>query len=195
MSYKFEELQNLRESARKEGIPILRDSSFDLLTSLIFALKPKKILEIGTAYGCSSIGMLLACENSKLVTVEIDDDAVKKAKENFKAFGVSDRVEIHEGNASEIIPVISGKFDFIFLDGPKSHYLEYMPFLKELIVSGGVIFADNVLLKEYSLSEPEKRNRTAHRNMKAFIDAMFNDDDFFTRLIDLEDGLLIAVAK
>ncbi len=195
MNDKFEKLKELRLSAKEEGIPVLRDSSFDLLTSFVTALKPKKILEIGTAYGCSSIGMLLASENSKLVTLEIDDKAVQVAKENFKIFSVFDRVEIYEGDASKIIPVISGEFDFIFLDGPKSHYLEYMPFLKELIVSGGVIFADNVLLKEYSLSEPEKRNRTAHRNMQAFIDKMFADDDFFTRLIDLEDGLLIAVAK
>lgn len=195
MIKEFEKLNELRKSAKEEGIPVLRQSSFNLLISFITALKPKKILEIGTAYGCSSIGMLLASKNSKLVTLEIDDRAVKRAKENFKLFGVSDRVELFEGDASEIIPIISGEFNFVFLDGPKSHYLEYMPYLKELLVKGGVIFADNVLLKEYSIGEPEKRNRTAHRNMQAFINEMLNDKDFDTRLIDLEDGILIAVAK
>lgn len=186
-------LTDLRRAAADEGIPVLREQTFSLLTVVTAATKPKRILEVGTAYGCSGIGMLTASPVSRLVTLEIDDRAVIKAKNNFKDFGLSDRVELFEGDASEIIPVLSGKFDLIFLDGPKGHYLEYLPFLKDLLTVGGVLFADNVLLKEYALGEPERRGRTAKRNMAAFTEAVLNDGDFIARKIDLEDGVLIAV--
>lgn len=192
---KIDKLIKLRDSVKQIGIPTLREQTLNLLLSFISVLKPKKILEIGTAYGCSGIGMLLASPKAKLVTLEISDEAVMNARKNFKDFELSDRVEIYHGDASEIIPVISGKFDFVFIDGPKSHYLEYMPYIKELLTEDGVIFADNVLLKDYGINEPEKRNRTAFRNMQAFLEEMKNDTDFITNLIDLEDGVLIASKK
>lgn len=191
----IDKLIKLRDSVKQIGIPTLREQTLNLLLSFVSALKPKKILEIGTAYGCSGIGMLLASPKAKLVTLEISDEAVMNARKNFKDFELSDRVEIYHGDASEIIPVISGKFDFVFIDGPKSHYLEYMPYIKELLTEGGVIFADNVFLKDYGINEPEKRNRTAFRNMHAFIEEMKSDTDFITNLIDLEDGVLIASKK
>lgn len=186
-------LEELRKQTAAEGIPTLRDETFKLLTVTVAAANPKRILEIGTAYGCSGIGMLDAAPNARLITIEIDDRAVLKAKENFASFGLTKRVEVFEGDASEIVPILSGKFDFVFLDGPKGHYLEYLPFIKELLLVGGVIFADNVLLKEYALKEPERRSRTARRNMRAFADTVLADGDFTARQIALEDGVLIAV--
>ncbi|MCQ2388069.1 MAG: class I SAM-dependent methyltransferase, partial [Clostridia bacterium] len=143
----IEKIKEKREEARKNGNPVLRDKSFELLLKIIEEKQPKKILEIGVNVGLSGIAMLLSSEDSFLTGIEIDEDVIKKAKENYKEFGVENRVKIFCGDAGEIIPILTGKYDFIFLDGPKGHYFEYVKNLIPALNKGGVLFADNVLFR------------------------------------------------
>ncbi len=187
----FDALLKLREEIKAEGIPTLRDETFFLLAEEIARKKPKKILEIGTSYGVSGLAMLLKSD-AALTTVEKDERAIFAARKNFRAFGMEKRVTLFAGDADEIVPELSGSYDFILLDGPKGKYFAYYPFLKEVLAAGGELFADNVLLTEYGLKHKERRNRTAHKNMEAFINAVREDEDINARFIDIEDGVLIA---
>ncbi len=190
----IEEIKRLREIAKENGNPVLRDKSFDLLLETVKNFKPTHILEIGVNTGLSGIAMLIT-SNATLTGIEIDDDAVKTAKDNYVKFGVENRAKIFQGDASEIIPVLTGEYDFIFLDGPKGHYYEYLPHLLSILKKGGVLFADNVLFRGYVFSTektPQKYNTTRF-SMENFLTALKENKDLTTDIYDLEDGVSITV--
>ena len=190
----LKEIIRLREEAKKVGEPILRDKSFELLLKTVKERKPKKILEIGVNLGLSGIAMLLTCESASLTGIEIDEEKIALAKENYRVFGVDGRAKIFQGDASEIIPVLTGEYDFIFLDGPKGHYYEYLPNLLSVLTKGGVLFADNVLFRGYvdgRVKTPHRFNTTKH-SMEKFLSAVTNSPELSTQIFDMEDGISIT---
>ena len=190
----LKEIIRLREEAKKVGEPILRDKSFELLLKTVKERKPKKILEIGVNLGLSGIAMLLTCESASLTGIEIDEEKIALAKENYRVFGVDGRAKIFQGDASEIIPVLTGEYDFIFLDGPKGHYYEYLPNLLSVLTKGGVLFADNVLFRGYvdgRVKTPHRFNTTKH-SMEKFLSAVTNSPELSTQIFDIEDGISIT---
>ncbi|MBQ7236366.1 MAG: class I SAM-dependent methyltransferase [Clostridia bacterium] len=188
------EIIRLREKAKQAGEPVLRDKSFELLLDTVKKEKPKKILEIGVNLGLSGIAMLISEPNASLSGIEIDEEKIKLAKNNYKKFGVFDRAKIFQGDASEIIPVLTGEYDFIFLDGPKGHYYEYLPNLLSVLSVGGTLFADNVLFRGYvlgSVKTPHRFNTTKH-SMENFLNAISTDSNLSTKLYEMEDGVSIT---
>ena len=184
----------LREKAKIDGEPILRDKSFLLLLETIKQEKPKKILEIGVNLGLSGIAMLLTEQNASLTGIEIDEEKIALAKENYKTFGVDDRAKIFQGDASEIIPVLTGEYDFIFLDGPKGHYFEYLPHLLSVLSKNGTLFADNVLFRGFvnAVEKTPKRYNTTRYSMEKFLNAITTDKNLQTQIHNIEDGVSIT---
>ncbi len=190
----LEKIYELREIAKKNGEPILRDKSFEKLLDIIRNKKPNRILEIGTNVGLTGTAMLLSSENSRLTGIEIDEEKIVIAKENYRAFGVEERAKIFWGDASEIIPVLTGTYDFIFLDGPKGHYYEYLGNLLSVLEVGGILFADNVLFRGYvngRVKTPKRYNTTRH-SMEKFIKGITENENLKSEVIDLEDGISIT---
>ena len=190
----MERILKLRELAKEQGEPILRDKSFELLIEKVKKHQPKKVLEIGVNLGLSGIAILLNCKNAELSGIEIDEEKIKLAKENYRLFGVDERAKIFQGDASEIIPILTGEYDFIFLDGPKGHYYEYLPHLLSVLKVGGILFADNVLFRGYvgdRVKTPHRFNTTKN-SMERYLKAITTDENLKTELIDIEDGLSIT---
>ena len=189
-----ERLKRLREDARLRGEPVLRDKSFDLLIKTVNEKSPKTILEIGVNVGLSGIAMLLTAKKARLTGIEIDEEKIKAARENYRLFGVDKRAKIFLGDASEIIPMISGKYDFIFLDGPKGHYAEYADNLISALNVGGVLFADNVLYRGYVGKDKKAphRHATIKHSMEDFLNKITSDKRLKTVVFDLEDGVSVT---
>ena len=190
----YERLLELREQAKSVGEPVLRDKSFELLLKTVEKKQPLKLLEIGVNRGLSGIGMLLSSPKATLAGIEIDEDKIKIAKGNYAEFGVRDRAKIFYGDASEIIPVLTGEYDFIFLDGPKGHYYEYLPNLLAVLSKGGILFADNVLFRGYvggKVKTPHKFNTTKN-SMERFLKAITTDNNLKTQIYEIEDGVSIT---
>ena len=190
----MDRIRKMRAVAKEAGEPILRDKSFEILLEKVKEKKPKTILEIGVNLGLSGIAMLMTESSAKLTGIEIDEEKIALAKENYKTFGVSDRAKIFCGDASEIIPILTGEYDFIFLDGPKGHYYEYLPHLLSVLSVGGVLFADNVLFRGYvggRVKTPHKFNTTKN-SMERFLKAITEDENLSTKIIDIEDGISIT---
>ncbi len=188
------EIYTLREKAKEQGEPILRDKSFELLLETIREKQPKKILEIGVNLGLSGIAMLLNSPKAQLTGLEIDEEKKALATQNYVKFSVQDRAKIFLGDAGEIIPVLTGEYDFIFLDGPKGHYYEYLPNLLSVLEKGGILFADNVLFRGYvggRVKTPHKFNTTKN-SMERFLKAITTDDTLKSKVIDIEDGISIT---
>jgi len=107
---------------------------------------------------------------------------------------VDDRAKIFQGDASEIIPILTGEYDFIFLDGPKGHYYEYLPHLLSILKVGGVLFADNVLFRGYvgdKVKTPHRFNTTKH-SMENYLNAITTNENLSTTIMDIEDGISIT---
>ncbi len=190
----MERIKKLREQAKENGNPVLRDKSFELLLATVRKSQPKRILEVGVNVGLSGIAMLLESPRSYLTGIEIDDDCIAEAQKNYREFGVDGRAKIFRGDASEIIPVLTGEYDFIFLDGPKGHYYEYLPHLLGVLTKGGILFADNVLFRGYvdgSVKTPH-RHATIKHSMEKFLDRITTDKTLNTQLYFIEDGVSIT---
>ncbi len=188
------EIITLREKAKAQGEPILRDKSFELLLKTVREKQPKKILEIGVNLGLSGIAMLLESPNAYLTGLEIDEEKKELAIQNYIKFGVQDRAKIFLGDAGEIIPVLTGEYDLIFLDGPKGHYYEYLPNLLAVLSKGGILFADNVLFRGYvggRVKTPHKFNTTKN-SMERFLKAITTDKTLNSTVYDIEDGVSIT---
>lgn len=189
-----DELKRKREAFREEGVPSALTDTLSLLCDCIFEKKPAKILEIGTATGISGTAMLLTSEKSKLVTIEKDEDSFNEAKTTFENFGVFSRARQILGDAGDVINYLDDKFDFIFLDGAKARYLDYYDDLTRLLLSGGTLFADNVLFRGYVRGGVKFRHRenTIVRNMRDFLDKIENDKRYSSQIFSVGDGVLIA---
>lgn len=188
-----ERVVKMRAEYRKNGIPTILDESLNFLLLSLKLKKPERILEIGTATGMSGICMLNACPGAKLTTIEADENSYCEAKRNFAEEGVSSRVRSLLGDAGDIIRFLEPGYDFIFLDGAKARYYDYLPELKRLLGANGVLFADNVLFRGWVEHEkPPHREMTIVRNMRAFIDELVADKNFTVSVLDIGDGVLVA---
>ncbi|MBP5592858.1 MAG: O-methyltransferase [Clostridia bacterium] len=189
-------LEDVRKMARREETPIVSDTGAQFLVQMVKLTNPKRILEIGTAIGYSGLLMLLS-SNAQLYTIDFNERALQLAKENFDKYAVSSRVRILPGDASLVIPMIEGSFDFIFLDGPKGRYYEYLPYLKKMMRPGAVLLADNVLYSGRMSGEesvPRSKQTIADR-LDIFIKEITTDSDFITSIIPVGDGMCLAVRK
>ncbi len=191
-----EKLAELRRRYKEKGIPVMLDESLATLLCLVRAKNPRSILEIGTATGCSGIAMLLSSKGS-LTTVETDSDAFCEAERNFEDFSLKDRVVQFYGDADEVLSSLSLTFDFVFLDGPKAHYSGYLPMIKNMLEKGGVLVADNVLFRGYvdPAAKFPRRFITIVKRMRRFLSAVTEDADFDSAVLDVGDGLLVAVRR
>ena len=187
----------LREDALKRGIPVADDETLQFLLLTVSALQPRRILEIGTAVGLSASSMLSVCPNAEIVTIELEEERYVEAKRNFETLGVSDRVTAHLGDAGEILAMMNGQFDFVFLDGPKAQYEKYLFDLKRLMRAGATLFADDVLLFGWVSGEtpcPQKR-RSIVEKIRSYLETVTADKDFITSVLDVGDGVALSVYK
>ena len=186
-----------RAEALNRGIPVADDETLNFLLLTLAMTKPQRILEIGTAVGLSSVAMLLACPNAKLTTMELEEERYVEAKQNFAHFGVTERVTAHLGDAGEILAMMDGEFDFVFLDGPKAQYEKYLFDLKRLMKKGAVLFADDVLLYGWVSGEeptPQKRHSIVDK-IRSYLHTITADKDFITSVLNVGDGVALSVYK
>ena len=192
-----EEITARRRDALSRGIPVADDETLQFLLVTLAMSNPKRILEIGTAVGLSSVAMLLACPEAKLTTMELEEERYVEAKANFAHFGVTDRVTTYLGDAGEILAMMDGEFDFVFLDGPKAQYEKYLFDLKRLMKKGAILFADDVLLYGWVSGEeptPQKR-RSIVDKIRSYLQTVTADKDFITSVLNVGDGVALSVYK
>ena len=190
-----ERLQNKRKDALLRGIPVADDETLQFLLVTLAMKKPLSILEIGTAVGLSGVAMLQACPNARLTTIELEEERYVEAKRNFAYFGVTDRVTAHLGDAGEILSMMDGKYDFVFLDGPKAQYEKYLFDLKRLMVKDAILFADDVLLYGWVSGEvptPQKRHSIVDK-IRSYLQVITKDKDFVTSVVNVGDGVALSV--
>ena len=172
--------------------PTAADDTLDYILQLCVKNAPKRILEIGAAEGLTSCAML-SMYNAHLTALELDSKRAGRARQLFEEFGFSERVTLHEGDAGEILPMLEGNYDLIFLDGPKVQYLKYLPECKRLLSSGGVLLSDDILLFGWVRGEPPKKRRMLVEHIRDYLAALENDTELRTEILELGEGLAVSV--
>lgn len=190
-------LQIIKEKSLKEHIPIIMDDTLQVISKYLKEIKPKRILEIGTAVGYSAICFSeYLSENGIIDTIERDEERIKQAKENIKKVGVEDKINIYEGDAIEVLPKLNEKYDIIFIDAAKGKYTFFLEQSLRLLNKDGIIFADNILYKGYVLSDYNKhKQRTAVRNLRNYIKQTTESPKLITEILEVGDGLAITKIK
>ncbi|MBA3780245.1 MAG: class I SAM-dependent methyltransferase [Nocardioides sp.] len=118
----------------------------ELLASLVFALQPRRILEIGTFTGYSALCLAQTMPaDAELVTCELDPLHASIARKHFSSSPWAERITLLEGPASESVVGLEGPFDLVFIDADKPGYVAYYEAVLPKLAPHGLILADNVL--------------------------------------------------
>ena len=192
-----QELEKIKQKALENHIPIIMDDTLEVIDTYLKEMKPKRILEIGTAVGYSAIcfSKYLA-EDGIIDTIERDEERIQEAKENFNNGGVENKVNLYEGDAVEILPTLNEKYDMVFIDAAKGKYPFFLKESLRMIKDNGVIFADNILYKGYVMSDYNKhKQRTAVRNLREYIKEVSENPNLETKILEVGDGLAISKIK
>ena len=192
-----EELHKIKQKALEEHIPIIMDDTLEVVDKILKEIKPQKILEIGTAVGYSAMCFSeYLQENGTIDTIERDKQRVEEAKTNIEKVGVSNKINIYEGDAVEILPTLNEKYDAIFIDAAKGKYPFFLKEALRMLKPNGVILADNILYKGYVMSDYNKhKQRTAVRNLREYIKEVTEDPNLETEILEVGDGLAISKLK
>lgn len=192
-----EELQKIKEKALEEHIPIIMDDTLEVVDKILKETKPKKILEIGTAVGYSAMCFSEYLQEDGIIdTIERDEERIVEAKVNIEKVGVAEKINILEGDAVEILPTLTGKYDMIFIDAAKGKYPFFLKEALRMLEKDGVILADNILYKGYVMSDYNKhKQRTAVRNLREYIHEVTEDPNLETEILEVGDGLAISKFK
>ena len=187
------ELEKIKVKALENHIPIIMDDTLEVVGDLLNKIKPKFILEIGTAVGYSAMCFSkYISEGGYIDTIEREHERVEEAKKNIELVGILDKINIIEGDAVEILPTINKKYDVVFIDAAKGKYPFFLKEALRLINKNGYIIADNVLYKGYVRSDYNKhKQRTAVRNLREFIAEITKNPTLETKILEVGDGLAI----
>jgi predicted O-methyltransferase YrrM len=148
------------QSIADEGIPSISVSANQgkFLHVMALLCRASKILELGTLAGYSTIWMARALPaNGKIITVELDKHHAEVAQRNIDRAGLTDKVEMRIGKASDVLTKMTGNnegpFDMIFIDADKPPYTEYFGYALSLSRPGTLIICDNVIREGKILEE------------------------------------------
>ena len=192
-------LEELEQYALQERVPVIRREMQSFIKMLLALQRPKRILEVGTAIGFST---LLMCEygpaDVQITTIENYEKRIPLAKENFRKAGQESKITLLEGDATKILAGLSGSYDLIFMDAAKGQYIHWLPDVIRLLKKGGVLLSDNVL-QDGNLIEShyivERRDRTIYKRMREYLYQLKHDPLLETSILPLGDGVTVSVKK
>ena len=177
----------IEKEALETYVPIIRKDTQTFMKFLMQTLRPEQILEVGTAVGFSA-----------LLMEAYDPPRIPIARANFARAKKEACIHLIEGDAQEVLPTLTGSYDFIFMDAAKGQYPIFLPEIKRLMHSGSVLVTDNVL-QDGDLIEShyaiERRNRTIHKRMREYLYSLTHDEDLVCSILPVGDGLAVCTMK
>lgn len=191
-------LKEIKAYADKEHVPIVCPEVGQFIRVLLKITDAKNILEVGTAIGYSSLVMADATSmDARITTIEKRSDMVQIAKKNIGESIYKEKIKIIKGDAREILPQLEEKYDFIFLDAAKGHYLDFFNRCDKVLRKNGVILSDNVLYKGMVANDKlvVRRKKTIVKRMRSYLEYLFKLDNYETSIIPIGDGVALTYKK
>ncbi|MEE1297253.1 MAG: O-methyltransferase [Muribaculaceae bacterium] len=167
-----------------------------LLKMFVRMINPHNILELGTFTGYSALCLAegLIAPDGEVHTIEIDDELEDFIRNHFEASPFAERINLHIGDAREILPSLGKTFDLVFMDANKREYCEYYDLVFPMLSPGGFIIADNTLWDGKVVDWGKKLDAQTEGILK-FNDYIAQDERVEKVIIPLRDGLTIIYKK
>jgi predicted O-methyltransferase YrrM len=190
-------MREMEEHAERDGIPIVHWETGRLLAVLSRVLDPV-VLEVGTAIGYSTLHIAEQLRNGRVVTLERDPERAAQARDYLERGGVSERVEIVEGDALETLAGLDGPFDLLFVDASKGEYARYIELATPKLSDHAVMVVDNLLMSgEVALPEGAKTrwNADSLASARALNSELVGSDDWLGCVLPVGDGIGVAARR
>ena len=160
------------------------------LAALVALGGARRILEVGTFTGYSSISMASALPpDGKVITLDVDPEATAIARRYMDESGHGDKIEIRLGPALETLEDVAGPFDLVFIDADKQNYVNYYEAALPLLADDGLLIADNVL---WSGRVVEDDGDESTRAIKEFNEHVREDDRVVSVMLTVRDGMTLV---
>jgi len=194
----FELDKDIKKYGNENKVPITKDDTLCFLLETINKNNSKQILEIGTAigFGCISMAENSNCEH--IDTLEIDDERFNIANKNIQEKGLQNKITTHLIDAKEYLTNCNKKYDFVYLDGPKGQYINYLPLIEKLLNPNGIIFADNLNFHGMVTGEipVTKGCRSMIKGLKNYINEITTNPKYESEIFtNIGDGVGITKVK
>ena len=188
-----EVLAEMEAEAARNKIPIIGPAVARVLYQLAIIKGAKRIFEMGSAIGYSTIWLARAVgDGGRVIYTDGDKKNADKARRYFERAGVSDRITIRTGDALELLSEEKEPYDIIFNDVDKTDYPRVFRMAIPHLTSGGLFITDNVLWSG-RVAKPNPDAQT-----KAILELnklMYGSSDVFTTILPLRDGVSICLKK
>jgi predicted O-methyltransferase YrrM len=189
----------IERAAEPDGVPILDRAGGRVLAAL--AANRRRIVEVGTAFGYSTLWMALAQPaGGTIVTLDPDRTRTDRARAWWREAGIPDKqIQVINRPALEAFaagpaePTLGGPFDLLFIDALKHEYQAYLEALRPRLAPGALIVADNVLWGG-TVSDPAS-TRAGAPELRAFDRAVLADPGLVATILPVGDGLLVATVR
>lgn len=191
-------LARMEEHGRREGVPIVVPETGQLLHVLALARGARRVLEVGTAIGVSTLYLARALpEDGTIVSFEIDEERHLAARGYLEEAGMLGRTDLRLQDAREGLPQLDGGFDMAFIDGVKAQYGDYFDALLPLLATGAVLVVDNVLMSG-AVAEGRGDGHWSDQQVaaaRAFNERVLEHEQLVGTVTPAGDGVLIAVRR
>lgn len=187
--------QYTEDTELKDFVPVVDDDVARMLQVLITLARPRKILEIGTSIGFSTVSMAKVVKRygGRIVTIEMDAKVAEQAVKNFEREGVNEQIELRIGEARAVTSGMSEEFDLIFQDvGDKKLYGDMLEDYIRLLKPGGLLVAEDTLFPVFDFGSEYGSMCEA---LDAFNKKMADCPQFESTLLPIGDGFTVAVKE
>jgi caffeoyl-CoA O-methyltransferase len=164
------------------------------LELLVYASRPRRVLELGTYSGYSALSMAAGLPpGGRIDTCELDENRAAVARRYIGQSPYADRITIHLGPALDTIGRLDGEFDFVFIDADKPNYVNYYEAVLPRLTERGFVAADNTLWSGRVLDDAEDDEGT--RAIKAFNEHVKSDPRVTSVMLSVRDGVTLIRPK
>jgi caffeoyl-CoA O-methyltransferase len=155
---------------------------------LVASLRARRVLELGTFTGYSSISMALALPaGGRVISCDVNEETTAIARRNAEEAGVLDRIDYRLGAGLDTIAQLDGPFDLVFIDADKPNYINYYEATLPLLAESGLIVVDNTLWSGRVVDEEDDEDTT--QAIRALNDHVFQDSRVENVLLTVRDGM------
>ena len=196
------ELEVLRKIGEQDHVPIILKETEVVLSLLLDLQKPQKILEIGTAIGYSAIYFASKCPQAVVYSIDKDETAILAARHNVQLAGLSERIHLLLGDGQEQEEKLAESgvrdFDFVFIDGSKSHYRRFLDGALPLCRKGALVVSDNILMRATTVSDDYdngRKHKTNKKKMREYVEYICSDPTLQTTLMSVGDGMAVSIYR
>ena len=185
-------VKEMEDYAEERRIPIIGPAVARLLSLLVQASSAKRIFEMGSAIGYSTVWLARAAgPQGKVFYTDGDPEKAKRAQVYFRMAGVAKRIEVNVGNAQATLKKTPGQFDMIFIDVDKHQYPDALHAALPKLRRGGLLVTDNTLWSGKA-ARPAAEDDKDTKGVQEFNRLVYASKELYPVLIPLRDGVTVC---